>query len=169
MASFTERMLGAAKLDIATYEELEADESATSQAAGVVAMVAVATAIGAIGGDSADVIGGLLGALLGWVIWAGITYFIGATVFKGTATWGELARTLGFAQTPALLNVFGFIPLLGGLLRFVLGLWVLVAGIVAIRQALDITTGKAILVAIIGWLVLMIPLWLLGIGYIIAR
>ena len=36
MASFTERMMGAAKLDVHVYEEVEADTSATGQAMGVV-------------------------------------------------------------------------------------------------------------------------------------
>ncbi len=47
-----DRMLGAAMLDVAVYEEVEADESATSQAAGVMAMVAVAQAIAGIGGPA---------------------------------------------------------------------------------------------------------------------
>ena len=40
------RMLGAAKLNVQTFEEVEADETATGQAAAVVTMVAVASAVG---------------------------------------------------------------------------------------------------------------------------
>jgi hypothetical protein len=152
--SFIDRMVGAAKLDVSVYEEVEADGSATAQAAAVVALAAIASAIGSWGDDNA--IGGLIGALIGWAIWAAITYFIGAVVFKGTATWGELLRTLGFAQSPGLLAIVGLIPLLGGLARFIIFIWILVAGIIAIRQALDISTGKAVAVAILGWLALMI-------------
>ena len=152
--SFVERMIGAAKLDVAVYEEVEADSSATGQAAGVVALAAIASAIGSWGNDNA--LGGLIGALLGWAIWAAVTYFIGVTLFKGTATWGELLRTLGFAQTPGLLSIVGLIPILGAFARLLIFIWILIAAIIAIRQALDISTGKAVAVAILGWLALMI-------------
>jgi hypothetical protein len=152
--SFVDRMIGAAKLDVSVYEEVEADHSATGQAAGVVALAAIASAIGSWGDDNA--IGGLIGALVGWAVWAAVTYFIGAVIFKGTATWGELLRTLGFAQAPGLLFIVGLIPILGALARLVIFIWILVAGIIAIRQALDISTGKAVAVAMLGWLALVI-------------
>jgi hypothetical protein len=92
------------------------------------------------------------------VLWAGITYLIGAKLFGGTATWGELLRTIGFAQTPGVLHVLGIMPVLGGIIRFGVAMWVLIAGIIAIRQALDVSTGKAILTAGLGWLIIIVPL-----------
>jgi len=100
----------------------------------------------------------VLSALLGWLLWAGITYLIGAKVFGGTATWGELLRTIGFAQTPGVLHVLGIVPVLGGIIRFGVAIWVLIAGIIAIRQALDVSTAKAILTAVLGWLIIVVPL-----------
>ena len=145
-------------LDATLYEEVEADSGATGQAAGVVVLSAIAAAIGAGG----NWIGGLIGALIGWAVWAGITYIIGSVAFKGTATWGELLRTLGFAQSPGVLYVVAIIPVLGYIARILIGFWVLIAGIIAIRQALDITTGKAVLVAVLGWLALMAIMVVLG-------
>jgi hypothetical protein len=150
---FLGRMIAAASLDVSVYEEVEADSSATGQAALVVVLAAIASAIGSANGNA---IGGLIGALLGWAVWAAVTYFIGATLFKGTASWGELLRTLGFAQAPGLLYVVGFIPVLGAIAKLLIGIWVLIAGIIAIRQALDISTGKAVATALLGWLLLMI-------------
>jgi hypothetical protein len=161
--SWTERMVGAAKLDVNIYEEVEADTTATGQAAGVVALVAVAQAIGAIGEGTLGLVGGLVGALLGWLIWAGVTYLIGANLLGGSATWGELLRTLGFAQAPGMLAVLGLIPVVGGLVRVAVTIWILIAGVIAIRQALDVSTGKAVLTAVLGWLVLAIPAVLFGI------
>ena len=157
-----QRMLGAATLNIDTFEEVEADETATMQAAAVVAMVAVASAVGSVGSGGGSILFAPVGQILGWLIWAGVTYIIGDKIFGGTATWGELLRTLGFAQAPGLLLLFAFVPLLGGLLRTVVALWMLVAGIIAIRQALDFGTGKAVLTAVIGWLALFIPAMLLA-------
>lgn len=160
--SIFERMIGAALLKVASYEEVEADTTATKQAAVVVAIVAVARAIGTVDRGAAGVIAAVVAALVGWLVWAGVTYLIGDKVLGGTATWGELLRTIGFAQTPGILMALALVPVLGGLLEVVVAIWVLVAGIIAIRQALDFGTGKAILTAVLGWLAIAIPLALLG-------
>jgi hypothetical protein len=157
-----ERMKGAASLDVHTYEEVEADRTATGQAAAVVAIAAVAQGIGAASLGATGIITVIVTALVGWLLWAGVTYLIGDKLFGGTATWGELLRTLGFAQAPAILGILAILPLVGGLIRFVVSVWVLMAGIVAIRQALDFSTGKAVLTAILGWLTLVIPMMLLS-------
>lgn len=160
MASLTERMIGAAMLSVATYEEVEADQTATSQAAIVVAIVAVAGAVGNYfrhGGRG--IIGAVVAAFIGWLLWAGITYFIGTRLFGGTATFGEMLRTLGFAQSPGVIMVLAIVPILGWLVIIAVALWQLVAGIIAIRQALDFTTGKAILTALIGW----VAVWIINV------
>ena len=158
--SFFQRMVAAAKLDIDVYEEVEADGSATWQAAGVVLISAIASAIGSAGEGNA--LGGLIGALIGWAVWAGVTYLVGTVVFNGTATWGELLRTLGFAQSPGVLYVLAIIPLFGWFAKLIIGIWVLIAGVIAIRQALDITTAKAIITAVLGWLLLMTLMAVIG-------
>jgi hypothetical protein len=150
--SIVDRMRGAATLDVATYEEVEHDTTATGQAAVVVILAAIASGIGALGRGGAGVLTVLVGAVLGWMLWAGITYAIGTRVFGGTATWGELLRTLGFAQAPGVLLVLGIIPVLGWLVRVVVSIWLLATAFVAIRQALDVDTGKALLTAAVGWL-----------------
>jgi len=157
-----QRMLGAATLNIDTFEEVEADETATMQAAAVVAMVAVASAIGGALHGTTSIVVAPISQIVGWLIWAGVTYLIGAKIFGGTATWGELLRTLGFAQSPGLLYFLAIVPFLGGLVRLVVGLWMLVAGVIAVRQALDFGTGKAVLTVVIGWFAMIIPAMILG-------
>lgn len=161
--SMTDRMLGAAKLDVPTYEEVEHDTTATSQAAIVVGIVAVCAAIGNVGEGGAGAIVALLAAYVGWLAWSGVTYVIGDKMLGGTATWGELLRTLGFAQSPGVLYILGIIPLLGGLVSFVVWIWMLVAGVIAIRQALDFSTGKAILTAILGMIAYILVGAILGV------
>ena len=163
--SLTDRMLGAAMLDVNTYEEVEADRSATSQAALVVALAAVAQAIGGAAGRGnagRGFITIVIVALISWALSAAVTYLVGTKLFGGTGDWGEVARALGFAQAPLVLAVLGFIPVLGKLLLVILGIWVLVARIIAIRQALDFSTGKAVATAVVGWLVMLLPPLLLG-------
>lgn len=160
--SITDRMKGAALLDVATYEEVEADSTATAQAAGVVAIVAVCSAIGSLGSGGAGFVGALVGAFVGWLIWSGVTYLIGDKLLGGTATWGELLRTIGFAQAPGVFLVLAVIPLLGWLVAAAVGIWLLVTGILAIRQALDFGTGKAVLTAVLGWVVVIVLRAILG-------
>ena len=152
-----QRMIGAARLRPETYEEVESDNSATLQAMSVVLLVALATGIGNLGsGSIIGLVVGIVVALAGWAFWAWITYFVGTTIFKTPEThadWGQLARTLGFAQSPGVLKAFGFVPGIGPVVFAVVSLWQLVAMIVAIRQALDYTsTLRAIGVAFIGFI-----------------
>lgn len=150
--SLIDRMIGASLLRIGVYEEVEHDTTATSQAAAVVAIVALCAAIGGAGYGSGGIIARPIAALLGWLVWSGVTYLIGTSLFAGTATWGELLRTIGFAQSPGVLFLLGIVPLLGALVSLAVTIWLLVTGVVAIRQALDFTTGKAVLTALLGWL-----------------
>jgi hypothetical protein len=154
--SLVDRMVGAAFLNTDTFEEVEHDETATGQAALVVVMVAVAYAIGGYGGGLTGALGAAGAALLSWLVWAGITFLVGTKVFGGTASWGELLRTLGFAQSAGVLAVLGILPLLGWILLMVLPLWIAIAGFIAIRQALDIDNWKTFLVVLVAWGVQML-------------
>lgn len=150
-------MIGAAKLRTDTYEEVEADRSATRQAMLVVLLVALATGIGNLGsGSIIGLVVGIAVAIVGWALWAWITYFIGTTLFKTPETeanWGQLARTLGYAQSPGVLKVFVVIPAIGPFVFAVVSIWQLVAMVIAIRQALDYTsTLRAIGVAVVGFI-----------------
>lgn len=156
--SMTERMIGAAMLDIATYEDVEHDPTANGQAAAVVAMAAVARGIGSAGGGLDALFGGVVMAFVGWLLWSGVTYLIGDGLLGGEATWGEVLRAVGFAYTPALLAVFGFVPLLGWLASLAASLWVLVAGFIGLRQALDLGNAKTFVTVVLGWLAMVIPM-----------
>lgn len=151
------RMIGAARLRSQIYEEVEADTSATLQAMLVVVLVALATGIGNLGsGGIITLLVGIAVSLVGWVMWAWITYLIGTSIFRTPETranWGELARTLGFAQSPGVLRVFGVVPAIGPVVFALASIWQLVAMVIAIRQALDYTsTLRAIGVAVVGFI-----------------
>jgi Yip1 domain len=156
MATFVQRMVGAAKLNAATYEEVEQDASATRQAIGVVALSSVAAGIG-LGAGVWGLVAGTLIALLGWYVWAWLTHWIGTRLLPEPQTRsdrGELLRTIGFASAPGILRVLGVIPVLQAPVFAVTAIWTLVAVVVGVRQALDYqSTGRAIGVCVVGWLV----------------
>jgi hypothetical protein len=158
-SSLTDRMIRAARLDVALYNEVEADLNATSQALTVVIISSVAAGIGgaiagAMAGKTSLIIGGLVGgivtALLGWLVWSFVMYFVGTRMFGGTATYGELLRTTGFATSPGVLRILSFIPVLGGIINLLVGIWMIVTGFIAVREALDISTGSTIATIIVG-------------------
>lgn len=151
--SLIARMMGAAMLDVSVYEEVEADQNATGQAAIVVAIVAICAAIGSVGSGGKGIIAAVVMALVSWLILSVLTYFIGTKLFGGTADIGEMLRTLAFAQAPGVLLILGFIPVIGWLVGIVVWFWKIVTTVVAIRQALDFDIGKAIATAVIAWII----------------
>lgn len=161
MSQLTDRMIRAAKLDVNLYEEVEADTTAIGQAMTVVVLSSVAAGIGSIGrGGAVGLVIGIIGALVGWFVWAFVTYYIGTKLLpepQTRADHGELLRTIGFSSSPGILRIIGIVPGLYMLINFITGIWMLVAMVIAVRQALDYKgTGRAILVCIIGWVAYLV-------------
>jgi len=166
MQIYLDRIVRAAKLDVNLYEEVEADKGAMSQAMGVVVLSSVAAGIGSIGQLGAKgVIIGAITALIAWYVWAYITYFIGVKILpepQTKADHGELLRTIGFSSSPGLLRILAIIPGIGGIIFMITSVWMLVAMVIAVRQALDYqSTLRAVGVCIIGWVIQAIILTIL--------
>jgi hypothetical protein len=166
MSLFVDRMIRAAKLDVHLYEEVEADRRSMGQAMGVVLLSSLAGGIGFM--QEAGLMGlviGTVGSLLGWYVWAFMTYLIGTKLLPEPQTHadhGELLRTIGFSSAPGLIRVFGIIPGLSGFVNLLAGVWMLVAMVIAVRQALDYqSTYRAIGVCLIGWIIQAVLLALL--------
>ncbi len=158
MDTFLKRILRAIKLDSQVYEEVEADQQALPQALGVVILSSVAMGIASMSkGIDASFMSDILGALIGWFAWSYIIFFIGSRILpepETMADYGQLLRTIGFASAPGLIAIVGIIPFLYGIAIVVSRIWMLVATVIAVRQALDYqSTGRAILVSVIGWLI----------------
>ena len=166
MHIFIERIIRAAKFDVNLYEEVEADTDAMPQAMGVVVLSSLATGVGSIGTlGLGGILIGTLAALAGWYIWAWLTYFIGTKFLaepQTEADLGQLLRTTGFSSSPGLIRVLGVIPGLGAIVVAVASIWMLVAMVIAVRQALDYTsTLRAVGVCVIGWIIQAVVLLLL--------
>lgn len=166
MSAFTDRIVRAAKLDPYLYEEVEADQNALGQAIGVVVLSSIAAGIGTFSkGGLGGIFFGTISALIGWFVWAYIIYLVGTKLLPEPQTKsdpGELLRTIGFSSSPGLIRIIGIIPGLTQLVFLLTAVWMLVAMILAVRQALDYTgTVRAGVVCLIGWLVQVIIIFLL--------
>jgi hypothetical protein len=177
--NLVDRMIRASKGDVNLYEEVERDETAMQQAVIVVAIVSLASALGAAVGTllvpAAVTVSGqtvatprpgfistfLIQLIIGfvvWYIWSYATFFVGTRMFGGTATPGEMLRTIGFAQSPRILGILSFIPVIGGLIGFALFIWSIYIGFIAVRQGLDLDTQKSIFTIIISFIVALVAL-----------
>jgi hypothetical protein len=151
------RIIGVFKLDAANFEEIEADESATSQAAIVVLVIALISGLGS-GLGASFMQTGFLGSfassffsvIIGWLVWSAVTYFVGTSFFGGKSDMGQMLRVLGFAYAP---QILGIIPCIGWLIG---AIWSLIAAFIAVRQGLDLDNTKAFLTIIIGFIVIIL-------------
>ena len=159
--TFGQRVTSVLKLDASAFEEIEADRGANGQALAVVVIASVAAGVGAgflLG--PFGLVRETLGALIGWVMWAAVTYVIGTKLLPETQTrsdMGELLRVIGFSYAPNVFAIFAYVPLVGWLVRIVVAFWLLAATVIAVRQALDYrSTWRALAVVLIGWLFFVI-------------
>ena len=165
--SFVDRMIGAARLNRPTYEEVEHDTNATAQAAIIVVVAAILSGIGALGEGWQGLIGGIIGALLGWLVASAFIYLIGTRLIPSStveADLGQVLRTQGFADVPAFLLILGFIPVVGAIISIVVFIWTIITRIIGIQSALEASTGRAIAIGIIA---LILDVIVLGIVYAI--
>jgi len=162
---FVNRIIRACKLDISLYEEVEADNSATFQAALVVILSSLAAGVGALSLGASNFLMAPILSLVSWYVWAYLIYLIGAKLFpepNTKADHGQLLRTIGFSSAPGLIRVFGFTPELMSITFIGAGIWMFIAMIIAVRQALDYqSTWRAVGVVVIGFLVQAIVLVML--------
>jgi Yip1 domain len=174
MASLQERMIGAMKADVKTFQEIEADPTALGQAVTVIVIASVAALIGNIfrGGVMLGVMQMIM-ALIGYAIFAVLVVLIGTKLMPEPTTKADFAeafRVIGFTASPGVLNVLAIIPFLGPLISFVIGIWMLVIGVIAVREVLDYSnTGRAIIVCLIAFCVYWIILFFVLTPILIAR
>lgn len=160
MGNLADKMIRAARLDANFYVQVMNDPAAIRQALLVVLIYSSFAGIGAglltlpdvdAGQFVLNLFVGLFSALVLWFVWSFVTYFIGTTLFKGPqtpwrviATYGELLRAIGFAATPGILLIFILIPLVGIFLSLAACVWMFIATVIAVREALDFSTWRAI-------------------------
>jgi hypothetical protein len=171
IAVFVRRLMGAIVLDPATYEDVEGDRGATSQALAVVVMASLAAGVGARGasGSRPALVFFLIGTVLSlatWAVFAALTFQVGTRLLPNPGTQvdvGELLRTLGFAAAPGLLQVFAMFSGMTIPIFMMAAGWTLVASVVAVRQALDYSsTWRAVAVCVMACLLALSIIAMLG-------
>lgn len=165
-AGMINRMIRAATLQASVFDEVEHDPTKDQEA--LVAVITVAVINGVLGflgqlvvgeaffAATSSLIFGVVGAVLTYLLYAYIAFYVGTNFFEGTADFGELRRVLGYAYAP---NIVGSIPCIGWIIA---PIWMAAAGVVAIRQALDVDTTNALLTAVISIIVAFFLIFIVG-------
>ena len=161
MASFQERIVGAAKLDPRAYAEIKADPNAFNQAIAVVALSVLAAGIGGIG---VGIVGGVIRGVLSWLVWAGVIFLVGTKLLpegQTEADFSKFLRPMGFGAAPGIARILGIVPVLGPFLAFAASVWMIVATVFATKAALSYTDiGRAAAVCGIG-VIFYVAFWFL--------
>lgn len=172
MATLAERMVGAMQANVKTFQEIEADSNAMSQAVAVIVIAGVASLIGNIWwvGIGAGV--HLIASIIEYALWSLVVVLVGTKLMPVPTTkadFNEGFRVIGFTASPGVFNVLAIIPILGSVISFVVWIWILVIGVVAVREVLDYTsTARAIIVCLIAaavcWIIKLVVITPLLIG-----
>ena len=162
----TERVTGVLALRPSVFEEIEADTTANAQAFAIVVLASLAAGLGGgLGGGAVGMMRETIGAVVGWVMWAGVTYVLGARLMPEPETrtdMGELLRVIGYSYAPSFFALFAGLPLVGYGIRVAVDFWLLATTVLAVRQALDYkSTLRAFAVVLIGWLFFVTISWAL--------
>lgn len=160
-----DRIMRIIKLDFSVFKEIESDQQATQQAAIIVAVASVLSAIGATAGASRPAnsfISELIGGFVGWFVWSYVSHFVGRMLFQSKGSLNEVLRVVGYANAPRLLGILRLIPCVGWIGSLAGGILALVAGVLAIREGLDLDSSQAIIVTLVGWLALVVVAFIIG-------
>lgn len=159
------RALRAAKLDVTLYNEVEADASLNREALYVVIIVSVLSGIGSflsilftgsIVGALLSLIVGIAFGILAYYLFCYVAHWVGTSMFKGQGDVGEVLRTVGYASGVRAIGLLAFIPCIGWIIGLAGLVWWIAASVIALREALDIDTGNAIVTAVIGGVIVVV-------------
>ncbi len=141
------------KFDKSVYLEAKNNQGFLKFSLLIVLLVSLCTGIGTINlTNDSSVIRDLLSSIIGWLIWTSIIYVIGVKFMKNSSSFSQIARTLGLAYSPGVLNIFGIIQFISLPLLAITSIWTIVSFIFALKHALVISAERAFLISLISFI-----------------
>lgn len=155
-------------LDPRVFDEIEHDPHALIQASWIVLGAGLARGVLGIATETTPgVVGSLAGAIVLWLVATGLLATVGVRWLHGTSDFREMLRTIGFAALPlwflAPVSLLTGPPLIAA--AVIVHLWAVGAAVVAVRQALDVGTGRALATCVLALLVAVGLVLLLGVPH----
>jgi hypothetical protein len=156
------RIIGAFTFRKGVYAEVKKDTSFTATAWILVAVVAFLSRLGAIVSSTTWLTAGIVDTIFGifgFAVGALVINWVGRILFKADVSFGELVRTLGLAYVWRVIGVLGFLANFSEDLSCVLApvqilamIVMIVAWLIAAKEALDLEWAPTIITVILGWL-----------------
>lgn len=160
-----DRMIGVATLREPVFRDIEHDTDATPQALVVVLIATIAAAIGGANEGQGGIFAQAIAAIVGWIVFSLAAFYVGSRLFataQTEVTLGQVLRLVGFAQTPKILSILGFIPVLGWLIGAVAWIWFLVVAVYALKEAFDFQMDRAVMTAVVSLILVFVVTLVIG-------
>ena len=160
----TDRVIGAFTFRRGVYAEVEQDTSFTPIAWILVTVAAFLNQLGSFASGSLltlpiAAIGGVVFLILGFVVGVLVINWVGQIVFKADTSFGELVRTLGLAYVWQAIGVLGILSAFFraisdvlDMVMFMAAIVLIIAWVIAAKQALGLSWVKTIITVAIGGL-----------------
>jgi hypothetical protein len=147
------------KLNGKVAENVSKDKNATLMGILIIAIGSILASVA-----SSIVLGNLnLSLIIFAPIISIIVYFIGigvmhllARLLGGKANYMEYFRAQSYSSVLSWLGILALIPLLGGIINFVVSIWGIVVSVVILENVHKLTRLKAIIVVVVPFLVLVL-------------
>ena len=157
-----DRIIGAFTFRKGVYAEVEHDDTFTTTAYIIVAVVALLSQLGANAGAGFDNLlgwaGGTVFAVVAFAIGVAVVSWVGRAIFNAEVTFQELVRTLGLAYVWQAVGVLGILGALSASLSCVVApvtlaasLAFLVSWFIAAKEALDLEWLQVIITVVVAW------------------
>ena len=147
------RLTRVVRFDATVYREIAGDQNAMGQAIVVVLAASVLNAVGAVRAGLLFAVIALVAGVIAFVLYSAVAAGVSRAMFQGKTDFQEMARTLGFTYVWNALGLLGLVPLLGGIIGFIAWIAAIVSGVLALREAAEFDTGKAVITMIISGIV----------------
>lgn len=165
LQSIGRRLQRLLRLDWEVFREISADQSATREAALIVGVVALLSALGVATSAPRPLLTFLLrlaiAVAVNWLFWSYVAVFVGANFYGSATSFWEMARSLGYANAPMILVALGSVGCVGWIVQALAWLAAVVLAVFATRETLEIAFENAIVTTAIAW-VLVFALGILG-------
>lgn len=179
-AAIMNRVMRLARLDTTVFEEVRDDQSETIPA---IIVAAVSTLIAGLGGflwlviddggfNGISIDGGdaflktfLLGSIFAivlWLVWVAVAFFVLVQVFREPADIQSLFRTMGYGAIPLAGTILMFVPAISFGIALLFMVMFFVMQVYAVQAATGTTADRALLASGAGFAVYAIILALLA-------
>jgi len=150
-------MKRAAKLDPTLYEEVVEDPKSHGHAVWIMGFFAVAAGFGTFSRAGATAVNiCTITTLIAWYIWAFTVFYIGTRFFREPETRVDrkaVMRVMAFACAPGILRILGLFTPITGIVLIVTSIWMLIAAVVGVKQALNFSsTSRTAGIVIVSWI-----------------